>query len=143
MAEIFLDTAYAVAYFSTRDEFHAKALELSKRLDNPETRLVTTQAVMIEIANALSKAAYRQAATIFLEALETSPSVDIVAISQDLFDRAFQLYKSRFDKEWGLTDCMSFVVMTERKITNALTTDKHFSQAGFNVLLRDEGGSNG
>jgi uncharacterized protein len=143
MTEVFLDTSYAVAYFSTRDEFHAKALELSKRLDNSDTRLVTTQAVMIEIANALSKAAYRQAAIIFLEALETSPSVDIVAISQDLFDKAFQLYKSRLDKEWGLTDCMSFVVMSERKITDALTTDRHFSQAGFSVLLRGEGGNNG
>jgi uncharacterized protein len=143
MAEVFLDTAYAVAYFSTRDEFHAKALELSKRLDNPDTRLVTTQAVMIEIANALSKAAYRQAAIIFLEALENSPNVAIITINQNLFDRAFQFYKDRLDKEWGLTDCLSFVVMTERGMTDALTTDKHFFQAGFRVLLRDEGGNNG
>jgi uncharacterized protein len=143
MTEVFLDTAYAIAYFSTRDEFHARAVELSKRLDNPSTRLVTTHAVMLEIAGALANARYRQAAITFLEALEKSPNVEVIVLEDDLFNRAFQLYKSRLDKEWSLTDCMSFVIMAERNITDALTTDRHFSQAGFKVLLRDEGGNNG
>jgi uncharacterized protein len=143
MTEVFLDTSYVIAYVSVRDEFHEQAIAFSKQLDNPETRIVTTQAVVVEIANALSKINYRQAAIAFFEALETSSNIELVTFTQSLFDRAFQLYKNRLDKEWGLTDCMSFVVMSDRGITDSLTTDKHFSQAGFRILLRNEGENNG
>ena len=64
-------------------------------------------------------------------------SVEIVPTSEELYQRAFQLYQSRADKEWGLTDCVSFVVMQDRGLSDALTTDKHFEQAGFRALLRE------
>jgi predicted nucleic acid-binding protein len=47
------------------------------------------------------------------------------------------IYCQRNDKNWGIVDCISFIVMEERRITEALTTDIHFQQAGFRALLRD------
>jgi uncharacterized protein len=47
------------------------------------------------------------------------------------------LFKQRKDKEWGLVDCISFIVMQNREITDALTADIHFQQAGFRALLRE------
>jgi hypothetical protein len=69
--------------------------------------------------------------------LEADPNVEIVAMTDDLYDRAFQLYRNRPDKEWGLTDCVSFIVMQDRGLTAALTPDKHIQQAGYRTLLRD------
>jgi predicted nucleic acid-binding protein len=62
--------------------------------------------------------------------------VAIVASSRELFRRGFDLYADRPDKEWSLTDCISFVVMTDRRITDALTGDHHFEQAGFVAILK-------
>ena len=73
-----------------------------------------------------------------LNDLRNDESVEVIPISPKLFTKALKLYSSRLDKEWGMTDCISFVVMKDRKLTDALTTDHHFEQAGFKVLLRDE-----
>ena len=90
-----------------------------------------------EIGNALAKQRYRDAASQLLEALESDPQVEIVPLAEQLYARALQLYRERPDKEWGLTDCVSFVVMQDRGITEALTADEHFQQTGFRVLLRE------
>ena len=99
---------------------------------------MTTRAVLLEIGNALFRHRYRAAAIQLLQALEADPGVEIVTLTDDLYLRAFELYRSRPDKEWGLIDCASFVVMTERGITKALTADEHFQQCGFNALLREQ-----
>ena len=137
-AEVFLDTAYAIALSSTNDQFHARAVALAEQLEALGTRLVTTRAVLLEIGNALSKQRYRQAAVQLLASLEADPKVDIVPLSESLYARAMQLYRERPDKEWGLTDCESFLIMQDRGLTEALTTDEHFQQAGFRALLREE-----
>jgi uncharacterized protein len=134
--EVFLDTAFAIALSVASDEHHQKALLLADELEAHNVRLVTTHAVLLEIGNALSKARYRQAAISLLEALESDPNVQTVVISETIYAQAFLLYRNRMDKEWGLTDCISFVVMDEYKLTAALTTDEHFQQAGFQALLR-------
>ncbi len=90
----------------------------------------------MEIGNALSKQRYRPAAVELLLSLENDPKVEIVPVSGDLYAQAFKLFSERTDKEWGLVDCVSFVVMRERGITDALTSDDHFRQAGFNALMR-------
>jgi hypothetical protein len=89
-------------------------------------------------SNVLSKPRYRQAAVQLLTALEADPNVDIVPLSEALYARALQLYRERPDKEWGLTDCVSFLVMQDRGLIEALSTDEHFQQAGFRALLREE-----
>jgi predicted nucleic acid-binding protein len=116
---------------------HKKALRLATQIKLAGKRIVTTHAVMLEIGNSLSKLRYRRAAVSLLYALEVDPWVTIVPFSEEFYARAFKLYRERMDKEWGLVDCMSFVVMSERGITDALTTDKHFQQAGFRALLRE------
>ena len=134
--EIFLDTAYAIALSSSRDEHHEKALFLADQLEADGTKLITTRAIMLEIGNALSKQAHRQAAVELLESLEQDVSVEIIPLTEELYNQAFDLYRQRPDKEWGITDCISFIVMSERNLQEALTTDKHFHQAGYKALLR-------
>ena len=91
---------------------------------------------MLEIGNALSKQRYRQDALELLTALERDGQVEIVPLTENLYEQAFDLFRRRPDKDWGLVDCASFVVMQERSLTEALTTDEHFEQAGFRALLR-------
>lgn len=137
LTEAFLDTAFAIALSSPQDSFHEKALALAEQLELQQTKLVTTRAVVLEIGNALGKQRYRRQAVALLESLQQDPLVEIHPLSEELFHRSFELYRSRQDKEWGLIDCISFVVMFDQGITAALTTDEHFQQAGFQVLLKE------
>ena len=136
-SEVFLDTAYAIALSVESDEHHERAEELAEQLEAEATRLITTRAVLLEIGNALSKKRYRKAAVELLDALEQDPQVEIVPLSEELYEQALELFRNRPDKEWGLVDCVSFVVMKERGLTEALTTDEHCEQAGFRALLSD------
>jgi predicted nucleic acid-binding protein len=137
MTEVFLDASYAIALSARSDHYHERAVELSARLEAEGTRLLTTRAVVLEIGNALAKQRYRQAAAALLSALEEDPNVEIVPLDESLYERAFELYRQRPDKEWGLTDCVSFVVMQARGLTDALTADDHYRQAGFRALLQE------
>ena len=137
MTEVFLDTSFAIALSSVTDQNHERAIKLANQIETDRTRLVTTQAILLEIGNSLSKQKYRGAAIQLLESLETDPSVEVVLLTNSLYKLAFNLFKQREDKEWGLVDCISFIVMKDKGITDALTTDNHFQQAGFRVLLRD------
>ena len=134
--EVFLDTAYAIALSVESDEHHDRAEELAEHLEAEATRLVTTRAVLLEIGNALSKKRYRKAALELLDVLDQDPLVEIVSLSEELYKQALELFRNRPDKDWGLVDCVSFIVMQERGLTEALTTDEHFEQAGFRPLLR-------
>ena len=137
-SKVFLDTAYAIALSVESDEHHRHAEVLAERLEAEQTRLVTTRATLLEIGNALSKKRYRKAAVELLDALEQDPQVEIVSLSEELYEQALELFRNRPDKQWGLVDCVSFILMQERGLTEALTTDEHFEQAGFRALLRDE-----
>lgn len=138
MAEWFLDTSYAIALASRSDQNHARALALADRIEAGHVPLVTTRAVLLEIGNSLAKQRFRRAGVAMLGALENDASIEILPLSEDLYARAAELYLQHEDKEWGLTDCVSFVVMRERKLSEALTTDHHFKQAGFRPLLDPE-----
>ncbi len=137
MTEVFLDASYAIALSSVKDQYHQRAVMLSEKLETEATHLLTTRAVILEIGNALSKQKYRNAAIELLTSLAEDPTVETVPLSEELFERGFRFYQSRQDKEWGITDCISFVVMQERGLTEALTTDEHFLQAGFRTLLKE------
>lgn len=134
-SEVFLDTSYAIAITSPRDEHQPFARELARRIRAEGTWIVTTRAVIIEIGNALAKAHLR-AAVDLMDALEEDPAVDIVPVTDDLYAEGAALYRTHKDEGWGMTDCLSFVVMRRRGVTEALTADAHFSQAGFLPLLR-------
>jgi hypothetical protein len=130
----FLDTSYILALVNTRDKFHVRARATSGLVSPP---FVTTEAVLVEIGNMFSREIWRSLGVATLNWLQRSPNIEIVPVDSSLLDRAIVFYSARMDKEWGLTDCISFVAMQERGLTNALTTDRHFTQAGFQNLLVD------
>jgi predicted nucleic acid-binding protein len=101
MNEIFLDTSFAIALSAITDQNHARAVELAEQIEAQNSYLVTTQAILLEIGNALSKQRYRTAAIQLLESLESDPNVEIVPLTNELYNAAFQLFRSRQDKEWG------------------------------------------
>lgn len=137
MNKVFLDASFAIALSNLNDQYHKSAEILAEQLELNGTHLITTQAIILEIGNALAKLKYRKDAIKLLDSLENDPNIEIVLFSDGLYKRAVKLYKERIDKEWGLTDCLSFIVMQDYGINKALTTDKHFEQAGFQALLRE------
>ncbi len=136
--KVFLDTSYSIAAAVGKDEFHARARELSIQIRADDIKIITTQAVILEIGNALFKLKYRQAAIEIIQFLNSDPNTSVISLTNEIYEAAFELFCSRPDKEWGLVDCISFIVMRERGIEAALTADEHFVQAGFRALLREE-----
>ncbi len=134
---VFLDTSFSIAMAIEKDDFHERALELADKIEAENIYILTTQAIVLEIGNALSKLKYRQSAVGIIQHLESDLNTSIISLTDELYNKAFELFRNRPDKEWGLVDCISFVVMKEQKITDALTADEHFMQAGFRVLLRE------
>ena len=132
MKTIFADPFYFVALVSKRDEAHARVAAFEKGSE----RLVTTAWVLTEVANTLSARASRSGFVSVFAELRDDPDTVIVPPTQNLFERGVALYAERPDKDWSLTDCMSFVVMREMDISEALTGDRHFEQAGLTALLR-------
>jgi predicted nucleic acid-binding protein len=129
---IFIDTSFIIALINERDRYHSQALELADKYS--DRSVFTTDAVLLEIANSLSRR-YKTEAIQTIEEFLSSEDVDVVRLTTEIFERGFELYKTRLDKEWGLVDYISFIVMQDRGIHNALTFDRHFSQAGFQILL--------
>ena len=92
--------------------------------------------MLTEVGDAFSLPSGRSKFIRLLQLLQRQPDAEIVPASTDLFQRGVGFFAERPDKEWSLTDCISFVVMRERDITDALTNDHHFEQAGFRILLK-------
>jgi len=130
--EVFADTAYYLALLNVRDELHGRAVALTPGFND---RMLTTTWVLTEVADALCRPAFRGTVVDFIVALRNDPQVTIVPASQELFNRGFDLFSRRADKEWSLTDCISCVVMQDRGLTDALASDHHFEQMGFRSLL--------
>jgi uncharacterized protein len=130
----FLDTVYLLALINPNDEWRPKALEWAAHVSGA---LVTTEAVLTEVADALCRSAHRRWAVDAIRDLRSDSAVTCVPGSARLFAHGLDLYADRADKNWSLTDCVSFVVMRERGIRQALTADVHFVQAGFRALLRE------
>lgn len=133
MKPIFADSYYFLALLNERDAAHEKAVRFSQTNTRP---LITTAWVLTEVADALSQPETRLSFGRLLTTLETSPDVEIIPPTNDLFHRAAKLYLTRSDKAWSLTDCTSFVVMGDEEISDVLTGDRHFEQAGFHLLIK-------
>lgn len=133
MTACFADTFFFLALLNRRDlHYHTRALELN-RVDRP---IVTSAWILIELGDHLCDARNRHLFKELRAALAIDRRFQIVDAAQSLLDRAIDLYDRRTDKEWSLTDCSSFVLMEEQGITEALTADHHFEQAGFTALLK-------
>ncbi len=99
--------------------------------------MITTQAILLEVGNAFAKPPFREAAITIQQNLAADPYVSILPVTESLLRRAWSLFAERKDKEWGVTDCLSFVAMHDLGLTVGLTADHHFEQAGFRAILRE------
>lgn len=133
MNAVFADTYYYLALLSESDAAHEQAEQLSRDLPG---RAVTTAWVLAEVADALAEPRLRHLFIDLYGRLRESPGVTVVPPSSELFEQGVDLYAHRPDKGWSLTDCISFVVMKQFGLTDALTGDHHFEQAGFRILMK-------
>lgn len=127
------DTFYYLALVTPRDDRHWEAVAFSQRFTGT---IVTTAWVMAELANGLCETRHRSQFPLLLDELRQSPQAKVIAPDEQLFNDGVTLYRNRPDKGWSLTDCISFLVMEREGITEALTGDHHFEQAGFVALLK-------
>jgi uncharacterized protein len=133
MTSAFADTFYFLALLDSREERHPQAVEASR---DAELRLVTTEWVLAEFGDAYCHPKDRADFVSLYRSLVNHPRVKIIPADTRLFERGVGLFEQRPDKDWSLTDCLSFVAMHDEGITEALTGDKHFEQAGFTALLK-------
>lgn len=133
MKPVFADTFFYLAILCPTDAHHAQATRWSVHYDGP---LLTTAWVLTELADAFGKTTQRAGFVRLHQSMLDDPKMEIVPASDELWERGLKLYSSRPDKDWSLTDCISFIVMQERGLKDALTGDHHFEQAGFKALLK-------
>ncbi len=135
MNRLFIDTSFVIALVNEKDLDHKLAVELSLLYEGFPTLI--TDSVLLEIGNSLARR-FRQEAIKTINSFLLSGETEIIRLTPELFDKAFLLYQTHKDKTWGLVDCVSFVVMNDYSVNDALTNDKHFQQAGFKALMRDD-----
>ncbi len=133
MRVLFADAFYFLARLNSRDQHRSRVVKFTEHFKGS---IVTTDLVLIEVADALASSKLRPFLREFVMDLKSNSNCEIIESNRELFDHAFDLYHQHEDKDWSLTDCTSFIVMRDRGIKEALTGDKHFEQAGFVALLR-------
>ncbi len=131
---VFADTHFYIALLSSRDSAHQAATRWWRNLEIRE--IITTSWVLVELADSMRLPHERETTGRFIAALRRAPHTLVVPASERILWQGFETYRRRSDKEWSLTDCISFVVMEQEGLTQALTGDHHFEQAGFVALLK-------
>jgi len=132
MKPLLADTSFFVALLCEGDTYHAVATRWSSEMWQD---IVTTPWILAEVANVLRRKPERVQFAPFVARLQASPEVQILPADESIFNAGVSLYAARPDKDWSLTDCISFVAMERLGLEDALTADHHFTQAGFRVLL--------
>ena len=135
MKPVFADTFYYLALVNKNDAFHDKAVNVARNLQVP---VLTTAWVIVEVADALADTNRRSTLAVLFQSLKNDPAVTIVPPECSLYEAGLDLYMSRPDKGWSLTDCISFTVMEQRQLIDALTADHHFQQAGYRALMLED-----
>ncbi len=135
LLDVFADTVFWIGLVNKSDQYADRAKSWSQKILG---KIITTDAVLTETANALARPEWRSYVIDLIENLRQNDGVEIVQVDADLWEDAWKLYQQRQDKGWGLTDCISFVVMNQMGLSDALTADDHFRQAGFRAVLLEE-----
>jgi predicted nucleic acid-binding protein len=133
--EVFVDTSGLYALVDKKDAYHPAARTVVERVLRAGRRLVATDYVLAEAVNLANARAGSRVAVRVLDLIEQSAGIRIEWIGTSRFDLTKAFFRRHVDHEYSFTDCTSFVVMRELKLSQALTTDKQFSQAGFEALL--------
>jgi predicted nucleic acid-binding protein len=129
---MFIDTSGLMCLFDARDHRHSSAI---RYFDSTKTRLTHNYVLAEFVALAIARRAPPTQTLQFVKAIGADSEIDVVWVSRELHERALQLLFARSDKRWSLCDAVSFIVMADGSITDSLTTDHHFDQAGFVRLL--------
>ena len=127
---LFLDSGYLIALADASDQHHEAAQEHWAAL-RPRPPLLTSSLVLVEVATFFNGRGFHAKAVEVVERLTASPRVTVVHLDRVLFEQAWGYFRSRPDKRYSLTDCLSFVLMAREGIREALAFDAHFGQAGF------------
>lgn len=135
MGTYFADTSFWIALSRKRDQYNGHAIAWNQFVIRTGGSLVTTEAVLWEWLNGLSDVSTRGVAAEGYRRVHRDARIEVVPFQPELIEAAIQLYRARPDKDWSLTDCLSFVVMERRRLMEALTTDGHFEQAGVKVMM--------
>lgn len=137
MTEVFADTSGWASLFIKTDPCHAKALELMRLWQQQNRRVITTNYVISELVSLFTRYRTTRAEALhYIKGIHSDALVEIIHVDPALDAAAWQRLENRLDKEWSLVDAVSFLVMENRRMTEALTTDHHFEQAGFTQLLK-------
>lgn len=136
--EVFADTSGWAEFLVQTTPYHLLAKRLMQQWRTQGTRVMTTNYVLVELISLLTSPLKvpRPQQIKIIETLQTATWVEIIHIDLTLHEEAWQLFSQRPDKDWSLTDCSSFIMMHRYHLTEALTTDHHFEQAGFIRLLK-------
>ena len=132
---VYVDAAGWIALVNRRDTLHPEAVRIYKQLLQEQCKFITTSVVLLEVGNWLSPVPLRGLMINLLHRIEQSSRIEVVHVTPELYAKGWELYSNRLDKDWGVIDCVSFVIMQERNLAEALTSDHHFEQAGFKILL--------
>lgn len=132
MRPVFADTSFYIAFANPADEFYAAACDAGSRVNG---RMVTTDCVLVELGNYFRSATGRELFLTLWRMLRDDAGTEIVPCSPEILAAGVRLYGERMDKTWSLTDCVSMAVMQRYGIQDALTSDHHFAQAGFNLVM--------
>jgi uncharacterized protein len=133
---VFVDTSALIAIGNKRDAFHAQALEVNERLIKSNSFFVTSSAILLEFGNAFSTVNLKPFSIRLIDAIMQSKKWKSVVVDENIMNDSFDLYKQMIDKDWGFVDCTSIVLAKSLGIQNVFSTDHHFEQAGFNILLQ-------
>ena len=133
MKTVFADSYYYLAFVNVSDAGHERALEFSRSYRG---KTMTTEWVLMEVADALSAPDQRSVFLELLEHLKSDTGLIVIESGHEMFERGVALFAERSDKSWSLTDCISFLVMNDHGLTESLTADHHFAQAGYVPLLK-------
>ena len=138
MSDLFVDTSGWANLIDVSQPFHPFSVKIYQNARSQKHKIITTSYIITELIALLSSPLRipRPKVIAFIQSLKTSPYVEVIHISKEIDTKAWELLMQRQDKEWSLVDCSSFIVMQESKITESLTSDHHFEQAGFICLLK-------
>jgi uncharacterized protein len=136
MNTIFVDTAALIALDNKQDAFHPLALKTQQELVKTQTQFISSNFVIAEFCNAFSRLKFRSTAVQMVNSIYQSKAWTIIAINEELMSKSFALFSKMQDKEWGLVDCSSMIIAKQQQLDTIFTTDKHFEQAGFKILLK-------
>jgi len=136
--QVFVDTSFVLALENRDDTYHGAAEQLAAECLRDRSTLVLHWGIWFEVLDGFARLSRRSKGIELLHRFYDEHVYHRYRLNKSLFDQATSLFAGRADKEWSLTDCVSFTLMKRLNRSDALTADQHFVQAGFRALLLEE-----